>query len=66
MSASEPSVGRIDPAEDAARERLEVAVVGGSQAGLAMAITSPDRGDGSSSLSAAIPSLPLGVSAGIR
>jgi putative flavoprotein involved in K+ transport len=36
MSASEPSVGRIDPAEDAARERLEVAVVGGSQAGLAM------------------------------
>jgi putative flavoprotein involved in K+ transport len=30
-------VGRINPAEDEARERLEVAVIGGSQAGLAMA-----------------------------
>jgi putative flavoprotein involved in K+ transport len=29
-------VGRINPAEDEARERLEVAVIGGSQAGLAM------------------------------
>lgn len=36
MSASEPSVGRINPAEDEARERLEVAIIGGSQAGLAM------------------------------
>jgi putative flavoprotein involved in K+ transport len=36
MSASEPSAGRINPAEDAVPERLEVAVIGGSQAGLAM------------------------------
>jgi putative flavoprotein involved in K+ transport len=36
MSASEPSVGGINPAEDEARERLEVAIIGGSQAGLAM------------------------------
>jgi putative flavoprotein involved in K+ transport len=36
MSASEPSVGKINPAEDEAHERLEVAVIGGSQAGLAM------------------------------
>jgi putative flavoprotein involved in K+ transport len=36
MSASELSVGKIKPAEDKAHERLEVAVIGGSQAGLAM------------------------------
>jgi putative flavoprotein involved in K+ transport len=36
MSASELSVGKINPAEDGAHERLEVAVIGGSQAGLAM------------------------------
>ena len=36
MSASELSVGKINPAEDEAHERLEVAVIGGSQAGLAM------------------------------
>jgi putative flavoprotein involved in K+ transport len=36
MSSSELSVGKINPAEDGAHERLEVAVIGGSQAGLAM------------------------------
>jgi putative flavoprotein involved in K+ transport len=37
MPAREPSVGKINPAEDEAHgERLEVAVIGGSQAGLAM------------------------------
>src|ERR671911_90506 len=36
MSASELSVGKSKPAADGAHERLEVAVIGGSQAGLAM------------------------------
>ena len=36
MSASELSAEKISPAEDGAHERLEVAVIGGSQAGLAM------------------------------
>jgi putative flavoprotein involved in K+ transport len=36
MSASELSVGKINTAEDGAHGRLEVAVIGGSQAGLAM------------------------------
>jgi putative flavoprotein involved in K+ transport len=36
MTASEPFVGKINPAEDEGRASLEVAVIGGSQAGLAM------------------------------
>jgi putative flavoprotein involved in K+ transport len=36
MSTSELSVEKIKPAEDGAHERLEVAVIGGSQAGLTM------------------------------
>jgi NADPH-dependent glutamate synthase beta subunit-like oxidoreductase len=61
MSASEPSMGKINPAEDAAHERLEVAVIGGSQAGLAMGYYLAQQGDGLSSLSAheASPSPPF-------
>src|SRR5688500_20358436 len=37
MSAKEPSAERVNTAEEGARNHVEVAVVGGGQAGLAMA-----------------------------
>lgn len=44
MSAKEPSAERVNPAEEGARNHVEVAVVGGGQAGLAMAYYLREQG----------------------
>src|ERR671923_1421568 len=44
MSAQEPSAERVNTAEEGARNHVEVAVVGGGQAGLAMAYYLREQG----------------------
>src|ERR671925_1798216 len=44
MSAQEPSAERVNTAEEVARNHVEVAVVGGGQAGLAMAYYLREQG----------------------